>query len=1107
MGAGGVTMARLDRLYVTRHHLPLLRSSCIAPSSLSDHDLAFSELSLPGRACAWAPYWCFNVSLLQDSYFRDCFAYFWRRWEAARLSHSSWKLWWDVGKVQIRAFCQQYTQLAASETRRRIRELEEDVAELEAALLAAGSDTALSESLRFRRKCLRDLAESAARGARIRARCQELAETDAPTRFFFNLERRRAASKVLDPLKTPEGLVITEPGEIREHAVAFYRGLFAAEPSCPEATRELHEGLPRLDALEAGELERDLSLEELAAATAGLASGKAPGLDGLPAEFYKTFWPLLGPSLLRVFQESLADKVLPISCRRAVLTLLPKKGDLGYMKNWRPVSLLCADYKILAKALATRLRAVMASLTGPEQSYCVPGRTIQDNLFLLWDLLMASELFGLDIGLISLDQEKAFDRVGHAYLFQTLEAFGFGPLFTGALRVLYRDISSLLKVNGVLCAPFPARRGIRQGCPLSGMLYSLAIEPLLHTLRRRLSGVALPVATGPSARPRLRLSAYADDVTVFLNTQEDVRALADCQRAYERASSARINWAKSDTLLLGAWTGTPPPDLPGGLTWRREGLKFLGVFLGPPTFMARNWDDLEEGVEARLQRWRWHLPSLSYRGRVLVINNLAAATFWHRCAVLDPPPDLLERLQRNLVDFFWDGRHWLPRGVLHLPVAEGGQGLVDLASRVAAFRLQALQRLLYSEEQLPWQQLACRFLQRVGALGFDRELFLLTPTLLNWAVLLAFYRSVVRAWQAAFRLQPRARTLCFPQLLREPLVHNSALWGSVPSLASASLTATLIQARVLRLHHLLDPAWSAWLSPEALAAWLGVRSIRTMGHLLRDIRTALPPVAAAALDEHLRARQIPRAADAASKAFPSLPVTPAVAAELAGGPGTLLRLPMPPDSDTGCPFASLSRRSLYAWVVCVRHAQVLAGRPDTPWRRRLGPPASPPAHPAWRTLYKPPTAKKTGDLQWRLLHGILATGTFASHFDPAASTACPFCPGGVEEDLFHAFLDCPRLRPLFATLELPLRALGRSLSETTYICSYPYRAAEQGAICLANFLLGQAKMAVLKSRRNRLAGTGSDDAPRLFGLLVRARLSLEFEHAVLRRGVPAFEAL
>uniref|UniRef100_A0A7M4FD05 Reverse transcriptase domain-containing protein n=1 Tax=Crocodylus porosus TaxID=8502 RepID=A0A7M4FD05_CROPO len=145
-------------------------------------------------------------------------------------------------------------------------------------------------------------------------------------------------------------------------------------------------------------LEQEFSLAELAAAVAGLTSGKAPGLDGLPVEFYKAFWPLLGPGLLRVFQESLADKVLPICCHHAVLTLLPKKGDLGYIKNWRPnwlpVSLLCADYKILAKVLATRLHTIMASITRLEESYCMPGRTIQDDLFLLHDLLTASEQFG-----------------------------------------------------------------------------------------------------------------------------------------------------------------------------------------------------------------------------------------------------------------------------------------------------------------------------------------------------------------------------------------------------------------------------------------------------------------------------------------------------------------------------------------------------------------------------------------------------------------------------------------------------------------------------------------------------------------------------------------
>ncbi len=98
-----------------------------------------------------------------------------------------------------------------------------------------------------------------------------------------------------------------------------------------------------------------LSEAELYKALQGMESGKAPGIDGLPVEWYKTFWAELKEDLLEVLNESLAEGRLPLSCRRAVLTLLPKKGDLTDIKCWRPVSLLCSDYKLLSKALTNRL--------------------------------------------------------------------------------------------------------------------------------------------------------------------------------------------------------------------------------------------------------------------------------------------------------------------------------------------------------------------------------------------------------------------------------------------------------------------------------------------------------------------------------------------------------------------------------------------------------------------------------------------------------------------------------------------------------------------------------------------------------------------------------
>ncbi len=96
--------------------------------------------------------------------------------------------------------------------------------------------------------------------------------------------------------------------------------------------------------------------------------------------------------------------------------------------------------------------------------------------------------------LISLDQEKAFDRCGALLPLEVLESFVFCQKFIDCIKLLYSGVESILKINGGLCAPFKVNRGIRQGCSLSGMLYSLAIEPLLHQIRAKLHGICLPIA-------------------------------------------------------------------------------------------------------------------------------------------------------------------------------------------------------------------------------------------------------------------------------------------------------------------------------------------------------------------------------------------------------------------------------------------------------------------------------------------------------------------------------------------------------------------------------------------------------------------------------------
>lgn len=180
-------------------------------------------------------------------------------------------------------------------------------------------------------------------------------------------------------------------------------------------------------------------------------------------------------------------------------------------------------------------------------------------------------------------------------------------------------------------------------------------------------------------------------------------------------SSAKVNWMKSEAVMVGEGL-RGRLSLPGGLVWKTGGLKYLGVFLGNYTFVKKNWEGVLEKVKSRFEKWKWLLPKMSFRGQLLVVNNLVSSALWHRLACVDPPSSLLSDIQGVLVDFFWDRLHWIPQSVLFLPKEERWQGLVHLASSGATFHSQFIQRLLTGPPDLVWRLLSCCILQRFGGL-------------------------------------------------------------------------------------------------------------------------------------------------------------------------------------------------------------------------------------------------------------------------------------------------------------------------------------------------------------------------------------------------------
>ncbi len=552
-------MARLDRFYVFKHRVGTVKICTILPVGFKDHSLVlcnvFIRNILPKSA-----YWHFNSVLTVDKSFREALSYFWKVFRQKKTEFVSLRQWWDHGKVQIKLLCQQHTRNVTRDITRSIRDLETDIVDLECASESTGN-RGYTEILKTKKMALANLLDTKVQGALVRSRVQNITEMDAPSNFFFGLEKRQGLRKQIHSLLSETGQELTEPGQMRKRAVGFYASLFESDFKVDEEMmEEVYGGLPQVSRDTNSQLENPLTLQELYAALQSMQGRKAPGIDGLSVEFYKAFWDILAHDILDVFKESLASGSLPLSCRRAVITLLPKKGDLRNIKNWRPVSLLCTDYKILSKALANRLRGAMEQILHRDQTYCVPGRSMVDNIYLIRDVLEVSSSLGINTGLISLDQEKAFDRVEHAFLWKVMERFGFSAGLIAKIKVLYSDIESVLKFNGGLCAPFRVHRGVRQGCTLSGMLYALSLEPLLQKIRSSVQGLILP-----GFNSSVVLSAYADDVVVFIKDQQDICVLTSVIEKFSAVSAARVNWRKSEALAVGEWR-EGLPVLPQSMT-------------------------------------------------------------------------------------------------------------------------------------------------------------------------------------------------------------------------------------------------------------------------------------------------------------------------------------------------------------------------------------------------------------------------------------------------------------------------------------------------------------------------------------------------------------
>jgi hypothetical protein len=731
--------SRLDRFLTSQERRDWVESVNHIDCPYSDHRAVQLILSVPNRVSMGRGSWAFNNSLLKDKRFCEVV-----KLELAKIDpqQADFVQTWEKTKAHLKRIARRFAAIKKDRDNREQTRLTSRRDELERCLKEAPNKRD-KEELRAVRERIRTLIKDKVEGIRTRTREREIRYGAVPSKFFSNMEQSKREAQIIHALTDEVGEHTTTEG-ILDSATRFYQDLYGEVVEDEETESAQEDVLDCIRERVSGEdklaVDCELTLKEVKEAMSRAGKGKSPGPDGLTTEFYQAFSEQIAPLLLVLYREVETRKSLPESQKDATIILLYKKGDRKDIRNYRPISLLNVDLKIVTKVLSTRLGKVLGTIVKENQSL-VKGRYIHESVKVVLDMmhhLHSSKLKGL---LLFLDQEKAFDRISWTYMKKIVKTFGFGPRFRGWLDLLYSDARATLKINNTMGIGFLIRRGVRQGDPLSPLLYVLAIEGLAAMVRVKKEHVGLDIPGGGS----IKYLMYADDTTIFARDQKSIEAVKGILHTFEKASNARVNWKKSVGVNFGnvkiradLWRGT----------WlgEHEVIKYLGVPITKDLNHALMWKKALQSIQTSFNSWRRQYMTMI--GRKVIINAYVQPkiTYLLQALPLDKGHKAVESMMSR---FLWGGKKAsISMATCYLPAQDGGLGVRDLRVTEKIMQIKWIQRYVAEKKDVPWRALAeFNLRNRAGDWGLTGKESLLCRIPQNKNLCAPFWESACKNWQ------------------------------------------------------------------------------------------------------------------------------------------------------------------------------------------------------------------------------------------------------------------------------------------------------------------------------------------------------------------------
>lgn len=698
--------SRIDYFFIPKKYLYMIKKCSISPIVLSDHAKINLSVNMNINILR-ANNWKFNISLLSD----DDFKMKMRNWINNYIQDNnnnnfiSPDIIWEAAKATFRGQIISFASFKKKQLEKHRVELENEVEQCERAHKNISSEenfrylTLAKTKLNF--EYTRQISDNM-----FRVRQKHYEYGNKPSKLLAHQLKKEQAERTIKAIKIQDSITY-DPVLINKAFYDFYSKLYTSESNYAQSELSTYLDnitLPKLSESDQLNLNSPFTQEEVFVAIKSMSANKSPGPDGFPVEFYNQFWPELCPILIPMLEEFFQKGTLPESMNTACISVILKSGkDPFECSSYRPLSLLNADYKLITKLMARRLEKFLPQLIKPDQTGFIKNRYSSDNIRRLFAIINHVNSHNIPSILLSLDAEKAFDRVEWNYLFSALSKFNLGSNFLKWIKTIYLQPKAMVSTNGIRSQQFNLSRATRQGCCLSPLLFALAVEPLAESIRSNLNIKGIKIGDHEQ-----KLSLYADDIIIYIAEPETSTPLIlDTLALFGKFSGYKVNIHKSNACALHVQISDEMRSL-CPFNWTPYGFKYLGINVTPvlQNLFKENYSPLVSKIYEDLTHWATLPVSMIGRVNIIRMNVLPKLNYLFQMIPSYLPDKFFISFNKKISRFIWCNKK--PRikfSTLMKPESMGGLGLPNFQLYYWSAQMCTMRSWILGRQESLWLQI------------------------------------------------------------------------------------------------------------------------------------------------------------------------------------------------------------------------------------------------------------------------------------------------------------------------------------------------------------------------------------------------------------------